>query len=320
MTVRPASLSLDLDNHWSYLKTRGDPAWEAYPTYLDLIVPRALDFLETLGLRITFFVVGQDAARPENGDALKAIAPAGHEIGNHSHNHEPWLHRYSPDRVREELSVAHAAIEAATGVRPRGFRGPGYSVSAATLETLVDLDYRYDASTLPTFIGPLARAFYFRASGLDAEERRQREALFGHWRDVLRPIRPYRWQVGERSLVEVPVTTMPFLRLPFHFSYLLFIAERSERLADLYLGIALRLCRLAGVGPSLLLHPLDFLGSSDASGLEFFPGMATPAEIKMERLARFLRAVDRHFDILPMGEHVTSLPEGLRMRNPDLRE
>ena len=173
MTKRPASLSLDLDNHWSYLKTRGDPAWEAYPSYLDVVVPRALELLDRHGLRITFFIVGQDAARPENGEALASIAPAGHEIGNHSHHHEPWLHRYSPAQVREELSVAHEAISKATGVRPRGFRGPGYSVSAATLETLVDLGYQYDASTLPTFIGPVARAFYFRASGLDDEERRR---------------------------------------------------------------------------------------------------------------------------------------------------
>ena len=116
------------------------------------------------------------------------------------------------------------------------------------------------------------------------------------------------------------MTTIPFLRLPFHFSYLLYIAERSDRLADFYLAFALRLCRLARVGPSLLLHPLDLLGSSDASGLEFFPGMASPAEVKMERIARFLKAVDDRFDILPVGEHVATLSEDLRMREPDLRE
>src|SRR4030065_112277 len=103
--VRPAaSLSLDLDNYWSYLKTHGNPAWEPYPSYLATAVPRA---------------------------------------------------------------------------RPRGFRGPGFSISEGVLETLIDLGYRYDASTLPTFIGPIARAYYFRASKLDAEERRRREALVG---------------------------------------------------------------------------------------------------------------------------------------------
>ena len=33
MMPRPcASLSLDLDNAWSYLKTRGDDAWTAMPS------------------------------------------------------------------------------------------------------------------------------------------------------------------------------------------------------------------------------------------------------------------------------------------------
>ena len=40
-----ASLSLDLDNKWSYLKTHGDPCWESFPSYLDVLVPRVLEFL-----------------------------------------------------------------------------------------------------------------------------------------------------------------------------------------------------------------------------------------------------------------------------------
>ena len=35
-----ASLSLDLDNKWSYMKTHGDAGWEALPSYLDACVPR----------------------------------------------------------------------------------------------------------------------------------------------------------------------------------------------------------------------------------------------------------------------------------------
>ena len=56
-----ASLSLDLDNAWSYLKTRGDESWRDYPSYLDLVVPIALDLFDELDQPITFFVVGIDA-------------------------------------------------------------------------------------------------------------------------------------------------------------------------------------------------------------------------------------------------------------------
>jgi len=37
------SLSLDLDNLWSYLKTHGEAGWDEYPSYLDSVVPHVLN-------------------------------------------------------------------------------------------------------------------------------------------------------------------------------------------------------------------------------------------------------------------------------------
>ena len=73
MSKPVASLSLDLDNKWSYLKTHGDPGWESFPSYLDRVVPRFLDFLRERDLTITVFVVGQDASLEQNADALASI-------------------------------------------------------------------------------------------------------------------------------------------------------------------------------------------------------------------------------------------------------
>src|ERR1700722_4764415 len=94
----PCMLSLDLDDKWTYMKTHGDPAWEKFPGYLDIVVPRVLRMLEEHSLRITFFIVGQDAAFPRNAPVLRSITEAGHEVGNHSFHHEPWLHLYSRAR------------------------------------------------------------------------------------------------------------------------------------------------------------------------------------------------------------------------------
>src|SRR6476620_9768315 len=109
-----ASLSLDLDNKWSYLKTHGDRGWETFPSYLDVVVPRFLDVVAKLDLRITVFVVGQDAALEKNRGALRSIAAAGHEIGNHSFHHEPWLHVYSPKEIEAEIVSAEESITDAT--------------------------------------------------------------------------------------------------------------------------------------------------------------------------------------------------------------
>ena len=43
--------------------------------------------------------IGQDASREKNHNALRLISEAGHEIGNHSFNHEPWLHLYEEEEI-----------------------------------------------------------------------------------------------------------------------------------------------------------------------------------------------------------------------------
>ena len=242
-----ASLSLDADNLWSYQKTHGDAGWDRYASYLDVLVPRVLEFLAERDLTITFFIVGKDASLPENREPLAALAAAGHEIGNHSFRHEPWLHLYERDELVDELRRAEEAIEDATGYRTIGFRGPGYSLSTTTLEILVERGYRYDASTLPMVIGPLARAYYFRTSKLTEEQKAERSELFGSWKDGLRSIRPYRWEVGGDALTELPVTTLPLGRVPIHVSYLLYLAGVRPALARAYFSSALRLCRLLKV-------------------------------------------------------------------------
>lgn len=320
MNSRHASLSLDLDNLWSYMKTHGDDGWQAFPSYLDMVVPRFLALLDHAGIRITVFVVGQDAAREENRAALRSIARAGHEIGNHSFHHEPWLHLYPPDEVAAEIERAEQAILAATGARPRGFRGPGYSLSEPVLRVLKARGYDYDCSTFPTLIGPLARAYYFFHSRLDDDQRDKRKVLFGGLRDGLRPNAPYEWDLGGERLLEIPVTTMPAAKVPIHFSYLHWIAGRSEALASAWFAAALRVCDVSGIAPSLLLHPLDFLGGDDLGALAFFPGMDQSSSVKMNRMQRYLTMLADRYAVEPMAAHAARLASrALPLRSPDFR-
>jgi peptidoglycan-N-acetylglucosamine deacetylase len=297
-----AALSLDLDNKWSYMKTHGDPAWQSFPSYLDVLVPRVLDVFAEMNLRITFFIVGQDAALPENCDILAQIAPAGHEVGNHSHYHEPWMHRRSEGAIDEEFALAEESIERATGQRPRGFRGPGFTHSQTMLATLVRRGYVYDASSLPTFIGPLARAYYFRTAKLPEMAMQDREDLFGHFRDGFRSNRQHRVHFGNASLAEIPVTTLPGLRLPIHISYVLYIATVSPALALGYFRTALSLCKLTGTEPSILLHPLDFLSGSDCPELGFFPAMNLDPDVKRSVVLKSLQALASEFEVLPLRD------------------
>lgn len=308
------SLSLDLDNKWSYLKTHGSDAWVGFPSYLDVVVPRILEFLEDRGLKITFFVVGQDAELEKNKAALGQLSAAGHEIACHSFNHEPWLHLYSEDDLDKELQRAEEAIEKATGQQVRGFRGPGFSISETTLRVLKNRGYDYDATAFPNLLNPLARAYYFATSDLSDEEKKRRKGLFGSFSDAFRPVKPYCWQLGDKELTELPVTTMPIFKTPIHFSYLIYLASFSRAVAKFYLRIAITMCRLTRTEPSLLLHPLDFMGGEDDRDLDFFPAMTMPLDKKLQLMDEFVELLLRYFTPVTMGEHIKLINESSSLK------
>lgn len=305
----PASVSLDLDNLWAYLRTHGDPSWTRQPSFLDTAVPRLLDLLGEHAVTTTVFVVGADVEREDGAKAVAGFAAAGHEIANHSYRHEPWLHGYTRTRLEEELARTEEAITAAGAPRPTGFRGPGFGVSRPLLELLIERGYTYDASTLPTWVGPLARAYHDRGKG-------SRTELFGGVGAVRAPLRPYYW--GDSDLVELPVTTMPLLRTPIHGSYLLWLDTISPRVARAYFSTALRLCRAFGVEPSLLLHPTDVLDRAEAPGMDFFPGMAVPGARKAALIGWALAALRRDHEVVNTGEHVRRAQASGRRRTRDL--
>lgn len=301
-----ASLSLDLDNLWSYLKTHGDAAWIDYPSYLEVVVPHILELAAAHNVPLTVFIVGQDAAFESNHELLAELVGAGFEIGNHSFHHEPWIDRNPAEEIADELKAAHEAIATATGRRPVGYRGPGFSISPVILETLAGMGYRYDASRLPTWIGPLARRYYFQSTNLTPSEMDQRRSLFGSFGDGWRPNLPHRWQLAAGPLAELPVTTMPGLRIPIHVSYLLYLSGFSPRLAEGYFRLALAACRVRGTGPSILLHPLDLLGGDEVDDLAFFPGMQLPGAIKRHRTARYVEMLSARFTVTTMVEQLES--------------
>jgi peptidoglycan-N-acetylglucosamine deacetylase len=298
-----ASLSLDLDNLWSYMKIHGDRGWECFPSYLETVVPRILGFFEQRDLKLTFFVVGQDIVDTRNREAISAIAAVGHEIGNHSFSHEPWLHLQSEPHIEREIARTEELIESLVKTRPVGFRGPGYSFSATTMQVLKRRGYVYDASLLPTWIGPLARAYYFMTSDLDREQWKQRRGLFGRFRDCFQTLKAHHLGLEFAHMLEIPVTTMPFFRVPIHVSYILYLATISRKLALSYFRFALSLCCLASVEPSLLLHPPDFMSGSDARDLAFLPAMGLAPRMKAELLAEIIDTYSSIFSVVTLKQY-----------------
>ncbi len=299
-----ATLSLDLDDLWAYLRTRGDRRWQDYPSYLDRAVPRMLRLFKSLNLTITVFVVGRDAEIPRNQDLLSTILNAGHELASHSYEHSVDFHRATAETVNDELERTESAIQVIGGPRPIGFRGPSFRLSETIIETLIQREYRYDASTFPTFAGPLARAYYRAKNPTLGPDRERVRDLFGSFRDGRRPLKPYRWSVGDTSICELPVTTFPLFRMPIHLTYINFLADHSPLLARVYFRSALACCRMFGTTPSLLLHAADFIGSNDDDCPQFLPGMKRSSEEKIAFLHNILLCYAGNFGVTALGSFV----------------
>jgi hypothetical protein len=303
-----ASISLDLDNQWSYMKIHGDEGWDQYPSYFDIFVPHVLNVLDELNLMITFFIVGKDTESEDNKKYLRMIADRGHDIGNHSYHHESWLQTYSYEKIEKEIREAEEAIFNATGHRPTGFRGPGFSWSKDLLKVLQSRGYKFDASTLPTYLGPLARMYYFKKSDLSKEEKKARKELFGKFSEGFRKLKPYKWDLGDgKSITEIPVTTMPFFKLPFHLSYLIYLGNISIPLMNLYLNTAITMCKITKTPISFLLHPLDLIGGDQISQLAFFPGMNVSSHKKVKVFKNVIRLLQKHYDVVNMNEHLSDM-------------
>ncbi|MGQ3675266.1 polysaccharide deacetylase family protein [Xanthobacter sp. TB0139] len=99
--------------------------------------PKLLDMLKARGVHATFFVLGTRAA--ENPALLRRMIAEGHEIGNHSWNH-PQLPKISRAAADKQIADASAAIERATGKKPRYLRPP-YGAMTPALRSHLEQKY-----------------------------------------------------------------------------------------------------------------------------------------------------------------------------------
>jgi peptidoglycan/xylan/chitin deacetylase (PgdA/CDA1 family) len=83
--------------------------------------PQFLDTLAEFRAPATFFQVGNNVRR--HPDIARAVAAAGHEIGNHSYSHLNFALKPAAF-IEEDFTRAQTAIQDVTGVRPVLMRAP----------------------------------------------------------------------------------------------------------------------------------------------------------------------------------------------------
>jgi len=221
------AISSDIDTLASIYKGQGCNRPDGY-TFAELRMGlENFDrFLEPYGIKATLFMVGNDFKHIVNHDAIKTMAAKGHEIANHTMTHPQGFRLLSHEEKEIEIVGMGEICEQVTGVRPKGFRSPGWNIGDDALPILKRHGYLYDSSVHPTSLMPLLKFLHWRSMSSSSHIER---TTMGHLKYMFAPIAPYRTDMnsfsnkGSDGIMEFPLTVMPFIRLPFFATFLLAI-------------------------------------------------------------------------------------------------
>ncbi len=289
--MRLAGLSIDVDSVASHLEGYGHDRPDDDGVAYRVAVPRALAAFEAAGARATFFLIGEEAAR--HPETVREIAARGHEVASHSMTHRLPFSDLDSARERVEVVESKKLLEGISGADVRGFRAPSWDLSDGLLRALVDAGYRYDASTYPSLLLPLLRRSIARRSRTGRV--RTGSGLFA---GVFGPTQPHLRSIGERKLVEVPMCTAPFTRLPYYHT------PRFVFPAPVF--AAIRALTQLRRGPiAYQFHAVDFLGLGEDRldpRISAHPGMHLPLERKLELARGELRALGSGRRIVPLAD------------------
>ncbi len=212
------SISVDLDPIGHYLKARG---YSAYPkTNLNAIyddaLPRMIDIFDRYEVKATFFVVGKDLKNKENRDRIFNLAKNGHEIANHTYSHSQNFFELDFKFIQKEIENADKIISDCTGKKVNGFRAPGWGINRDIFDVLEKNSYIYDSSVFPSKLLSIISYVNFILN------RGKLKRTLGSSPNIGRsPKQPYRpdskklWQKGKSSVVEIPLTILPYFQFPF---------------------------------------------------------------------------------------------------------
>lgn len=285
-----ASITIDVDSLRFYRAIHGRGGAEVLaedPIYT-VALDRFYDLLESFRAPATLFLVAADA--PAHAPRFARARRLGCEIASHSFAHDYRLSRASPAQITDDLVRADAALETLAEAPIRGFRAPGYNVTAPLLEAVVARGYRYDSSLLPApaYFGARASAIaLYGALG------RPSASLMGDPRQFLGPLDgPYPmhpeapWRPADGGpLLELPMAVDPLTRTPIIGTTVTTLPERVVR--ALVRAATSRLSTFV-----FELHAIDLLDATDHPALADLArdqrDLRVPARTKIARLGLVL--------------------------------
>jgi peptidoglycan/xylan/chitin deacetylase (PgdA/CDA1 family) len=302
--VSQASINIDLDTLSEDIdgKTRMIRSDELRAVTYRRVLPRFLELLDRHGVKATFFVIGRDVADHE--DVLTAIAESGHELANHTMNHPKQFVHLDDATIAREIADCGRALERVSNRSVVGFRAPGYTISLAVIDGLRRAGYRYDSS-LNASLCYYALKKVFKAVRLKDPEYLSTQ----RFADIFAPHSPYRMsmrRLGQRdesqSLLEIPISVVPYVSYPFVTSLMLHFGPRPSLAA---LGMLVARQRFVNCE----LHINEFTDRADVNGYQgkFYLTQQYLRIAMAERMAyfdRLISAIRRSCDVVLLRDVV----------------
>jgi len=281
----PGTLQVDLDGIRILLGNRGYESFSRQDYIFNAeTVSRFLALFDTYGIKATFFVVGKDLLDEAKKKIVKEIAERGHEIANHSMNHSVNFGSLTRKEKELEIRDAEEIIGDIAGTRPVGFRAPNFDIDEATLEILEERGYVYDSSILP--------AYLFSNKNI-------------HGFSPLSPYHPSRksiWRRGQRKVLEVPVSAVPVIRVPYHSSFV--IAAHNFNMGPSVFYTGFFLTRLMRLPLNYAFHAAELADSTHDGRLSYFQGLRIPLKERYKMISLILKNITENFTIFPTNKFI----------------
>ena len=288
-----ATIQVDVDSFWTLLNFYGydGPPHETRTIY-EIAIPRMLEIFRRFKVKATFFVVGRDLLDERNQVILRQIVEEGHEIANHTMNHPFGFSKLSRERKEREICEAERIIERMTGMRPRGFRAPGYDMDTEALHILESRDYVYDSSVFPSTLGPLMKLL----------TKDKGTSIGRSIKNCSAPITPYypsRKDLSKKEkrgkILEIPITAVPYVRLPFYAN---FNIATGRRLFDVCYA-------LIGERPlNYLFHAIELVDMKDDIDRRLIrhPNLSLPLDRKAKFYEHILDRITSDYEVVTTEE------------------
>jgi len=224
-------IHVDVDNLWIYEKEFGINLHRKREFIYNQSLPLLLNLLNKTNSKVTFMIVAKDLYLSTCQSFCRMAISQGHEIANHSFSHPISFASFSKEQKIEQITRAHQLITKICGKSPVGFRGPGYYQDNEIINILQKLNYRYDSSVLPGVAQFFMRAYAHFKGG------ENRIKTFGNKDYFLKQQNPYviSGLNTNKKLFELPISVLPFFRIPIHTTFAYFFGQMYRNLIISYL-------------------------------------------------------------------------------------